>query len=258
MDLLAQLRRTLPGMAAVFLAVLSPAVAQDGDSRDFSAERILQDSFDHLKSLEEFRVSAEITYDEIEPTGQKLQYGASVQAAVRRPDRLRTDYYGDQLKRSIWYDGGNLTILDLDDNLFATLKAPTGIDALLDNTVERLGFTIPLSDILYSDPYPLLHRNVAEEFYAGLHVVGGVSSHHLMLSQKDIDWQIWVEATERHLPRKLIITYKNLPGSPQYTILFSEWDLSPQLANDLFIFRPPSGSNRIQFLDTFSEKEITQ
>lgn len=258
MKLLTQLRRTLPGMAFIFLAVLSPAVAQNEDSRVLTADGILLASFDRLKSLEGFIVSADITYDEIEPTGQKIQYGASIQAAVRRPDRLRIDYHGDQQKRSIWYDGENLTVLDLDDNLFATTEAPTEIDALLDNTVERLGFTIPLSDLLYSDPYPLLHRNVAEEFYAGLHVVGGVASHHLVLSQQDIDWQIWIEASKRYLPRKLIITYKNLPGSPQYTILFSEWDLTPQLADDRFIFRPPSGSNRIQFLGNLLDEETAQ
>jgi hypothetical protein len=68
------------------------------------------------------------------------------------------------------------------------------------------------------------------------------------MSQQDIDWQIWVEEGDRPLPRKVTITYKRLPGSPQFTAVISDWDFSPMLAEDFFTFRPPDGSSRIEFL----------
>ena len=33
-----------------------------------------------------------------------------------------------------------------------------------------------------------------------------------------MDWQIWIEQGEKALPRKLVITYKDSPGYPQFTV----------------------------------------
>ena len=72
----------------------------------------------------------------------------------------------------------------------------------------------------------------------------------MALSQEDIDWQIWIEEGERLLPRKLTITYKKLPGSPQYTAVLSDWNFSVSLEDGEFIFNPPADAERIEFLTT--------
>jgi hypothetical protein len=46
------------------------------------------------------------------PTGQKIQLGAAYAAAVRRPDRLYTEYWGDAGARRFWYDGKTITLFD--------------------------------------------------------------------------------------------------------------------------------------------------
>ena len=69
-----------------------------------------------------------------------------------------------------------------------------------------------------------------------------------MFSQEVIDWQIWIEDGPRPVPRKLLITYKEEPGSPQYVARLSDWDFQPCLSDHYFRFQPPKGSDEIEFL----------
>ena len=51
------------------------------------------------------------------------------------------------------------------------------------------------------------------------------------------------------LPLKLVITYKMEDGYPQYTALFSNWDLGPGLNDAVFEFTPPEGAIKIVFAE---------
>jgi hypothetical protein len=42
-----------------------------------------------------------------------------------------------------------------------------------------------------------------------------------------------------------VITYKAMPGQPQYTAVFSDWDLSVSLPDEQFVFTPPDGATKV-------------
>jgi hypothetical protein len=44
------------------------------------------------------------------------------------------------------------------------------------------------------------------------------------------------------------MTFKNVPGDPQFTAVFSDWDFSPRLPEILFSFVPPAGADKIEFI----------
>ena len=236
------------GLAPLGTAVLLSAQPPSSLSPD--VEGLIRQSCENLKNAETFSFRAEITYDEVLQSGQKLQFGGSLNAVARRPDRLRTEYLGDNNQSRLWYDGKSLTLFDSGANLYATTAAPSALDELLDHTVDNLGFSVPVADFFYSDPFAGLLEHVKSGYYVGLDSVDGISCHHLALSQEDIDWQIWIEEGERLLPRKLTITYKKLPGSPQYTAVLSDWNFSVSLEDGEFIFNPPADAERIEFLTT--------
>jgi len=50
------------------------------------------------------------------------------------------------------------------------------------------------------------------------------------------------------VPRKLVITYKSEPGSPQYRARLSGWDFQPRLSDHYLQFHPPTGADEIEFL----------
>ncbi len=76
------------------------------------ADRILREMGEYLKTAREFTFHAEITYDDVRSSGQKIQYGGRSDISMRRPDRLSAKFDGDERKSRIFYDGKTFTIHD--------------------------------------------------------------------------------------------------------------------------------------------------
>jgi hypothetical protein len=68
-----------------------------------------------------------------------------------------------------------------------------------------------------------------------------------------VDWQIWIEDGDKPLPRKLILTSKQVKGEPQFTVVIRNWDLTPKLTDQEFSFTPPKGAKKIEFLQLTTE-----
>ena len=103
---------------------------------------------------------------------------------------------------------------------------------------------LPLSDLLYGDPYPTMMGGVLYGKYLGTHLAAGASCHHLTFGQEGIEWQIWIDAGAQPLPRKLTIAYWDQPGVPQYQAVLRRWTLDPKIAAEQFVFRAPAGAKR--------------
>jgi hypothetical protein len=123
----------------------------------------------------------------------------------------------------------------------------------MNHVMEKFNFSPPLADFVYQDPYSTLIKNVQFGFYVGLSNIEGVRCHHLAFVQKYIDWQIWIEDGKQMVPRKLVITYKTWPESPQYTAVLSEWNLNARLANALFDANLTTTSD-VQKIEFFKEE----
>ena len=176
---------------------------------------------------------------------------------MRRPDRLRVAYDGDEGKSRVFYDSRIFTLYDASQNVYATKEISLELDDALDRVFERFGLAVPIADLVYADPYAILIENVEAGIVVGRHPVDGTPCHHLAFSQEAIDWQIWIEDGPRPVPRKLVITYKDEAESPQYRARLSGWDFQPRLSDHYFTFRPPAGANGIEFL-TVEETEGEQ
>ncbi|CAI8767850.1 DUF2092 domain-containing protein [Methylococcus capsulatus] len=209
---------------------------------------LLRQMGDYLKSAKEFSVHVDALYDDLLASGQKIQLAASDDISVRRPDRFRVRYRTDMGGKRFWYDGKTFTLLDEAHGTYAVEQTPAGIDATLDYLIGRLGFTPPLSDLLYSDPYATLKQHVVFGFQAGMSDVEGTPCHHLAFVGKNVDWQLWIEDGKLPLPRKLVITYKTLPGAPQYMAVLSDWDFATHLPDSAFSAVIPPKADRIGFL----------
>jgi hypothetical protein len=208
------------------------------------ALEVLKQMCDYLKGLQQFSCQAEITEDVLLTTGQKIQLGKTVEASVRRPDRMRAETQGDAENRLVVYDGKTITLLDRSKNVYTTIAAPPELDAALDHAIQAFNLRAPLADLIYAKAYENLTSGVISGFYSGLHKVAGVPCHHLAFRQKDIEWQIWIEDGPSPLPRKFLITDTKAKGL-QFTALLSKWNTSPQLEDALFTFAPPEKAEKI-------------
>jgi len=212
---------------------------------DPRADRILRQMGSLLRNARQFRFEATEMFDDVRPSGQKLQFTNQTVIAVHRPNQVYADVQGDTANRRFWYDGKHVTVLEKFENLYVTMNGARDIDTTVDLVVEKYGLHVPLLDLLYADPYRIVTERVRTGAYIGLHQMRDVKCHHLAFTQDDVDWQIWIDEGARPLPRKVVITYKKLPMQPQYLATFQRWDLSPRLPASQFAFRRPAVAEKI-------------
>ena len=85
--------------------------------------------------------------------------------------------------------------------------------------------------------------------------IAGVLCDHLALRNDDLDVQVWIEIGSQPVPRRIVITHKELQGQPRVWVNFTEWDFSPELSERIFTHSPPQHAERVDFLaDTLGEE----
>jgi hypothetical protein len=208
-----------------------------------------------LSQVRAFSLEAEEAFDAEYARAYRIQLTNTRKIFVERPGRFATVVQGDIADRASYYDGKTLTVLHPMSNTYATAAMPGTIDAALDNLAREYGFALPLSDVMYADPYTTLMTDVLYGKYLGVHQAAGVPCHHLTFGEAGVEWQIWIDAGPQPLPRKLTIAYWDQPGVPQYRATIQRWDLQPKLSAAQFQFAPPAGAKRLelgQFVDALA------
>jgi hypothetical protein len=228
------------GAAPAAQASNAPVIAEHAD-------QLLKQMGEYVGSADQFTFHADITFDHVLPSGQKLQYEAEEDVALHRPGGLYVEWSGDLGDRQFWYDGTSVTLFDPSTNFYASDSVPGGIDAMLEKAIGQLGFSPPLSDLLYRDPYKTVRGNVQFGLYLGATQVNGRSCDSLAFAEQDIDWQIWIDTGPQLTPCKLVFTYKNQPSQPQFSAVFSNWNFDPRIADPVFKPQLPPGTEKIGF-----------
>jgi hypothetical protein len=200
-----------------------------------------------LAAAKSFSFQSHSMTDEILHNGQKVQLARNQKVIVRRPDKAAVDVIGDIDQLQGRYDGKHFVLYNPKTNTFAQIDTPPTIDKTLDELVARYNMVLPLADLYFPDPYATLIERVRSGQHLGDGYVMDVKCDHLAFRQETVDWQIWIEQGDRPVPRKLVITYKDSPGHPQFTVFLSNWDLSAKPADDAFTFKPPAGAKQVDF-----------
>jgi hypothetical protein len=201
---------------------------------------------DYLKTLKSFRITTEVSKDELVDTNMKIQKSASNEISVRLPDRLHAHMAGDEQDLQVIYDGQTLTLYDAAGKHYASTPAPPTVARTLDVVRARYGNVLPLADFIEMSAEENLLQNITAAGYIGTSRVDGVECEHLAIRQPDVDWQVWIEKGDTPLPRKIVITTKTQPTQPQY-IATLKWDTTVSFDSNLFTFTPPADAVRIKF-----------
>ncbi len=243
-------RRWIAAGLAVILLVATPlaALAQDAPSSEPSPEKLLREMSEELKSAKNFSFHAEINFDDVLISGQKLQYAGAVDVTVRRPNGLYVDYRDDVSAKRFWYDGKAGTLLDVVQAKYSQADLPGEIDAAMDQLQKRYDLTLPLANLISSDLFEMIDEHVLAWGYIGVHDVEGAPAHHLAITGQNADLQVWIQKDGRPVPLKFVVTYKNSPSAPQYEAVLMDWDLEAKVAANTFASALPEGAQKIEFL----------
>jgi hypothetical protein len=250
--------RTVRWPAALAGTMLATSVwlTPHANAQGNDADQILKKMTDHVASQKTLSITFDSDIEVMTPNLQKIQFTSSGQVQLSRPDKLRATRTGGYRDVEIVFDGKTLTMNNKDANDFAQIESPGSIDQLIDLLREKHGVTAPGADLLFSNAFEVMMEDVIEGAHIGKGVIDGVECDHLAFRNVDTDWQIWIEAGARPIPRKYVITSKAVAGAPQYTLRIKDW--RTDVPADAFAFKPAQGAKKVALADLTDIDEVPQ
>lgn len=231
-------------------AAEEPEPAAEEPRTDARALAVARAMADRIAAAERFAVRGEIAWDTVQADGRTLEFGATREIVVRRPDRLRVELVPREGgARRLLYDGAQLVLQDLENEVYATVARSGALDEAAEYAGLRLGVPVALAELLSPDLPKLLTDGLGDASYVGEETLDGEACDHVSLRNQVGGVQLWV-AREDSLPRQITITYEHQEGQPQFRARFTGWDLAPKAPDSLFSFEPPADAERIVFAPT--------
>ncbi|TLD44681.1 MAG: hypothetical protein FAZ92_03038 [Accumulibacter sp.] len=223
----------------------APPPSTSSTAVDPAAIQALKDMGAYLQGLSRFRVSTELTGERVLADGQKLQHTASAVIDVARPNRLRARMSSARSVRELFYDGRQATLYSPAQKYYSTVEFSGSLAELVDRLEQRYGVEVPLADLFLWGTAAAPADGIESAMNAGQDFIGGDLCDHFALRQGKLDWQIWIEAGGKPLPRKLVITNRADEARPQSVSLI-EWQLKPGFPDSIFTFVPSKGSKSVE------------
>ncbi|MGV8075203.1 MAG: DUF2092 domain-containing protein [Syntrophobacteraceae bacterium] len=202
-----------------------------------------------LSQLKQFSVSLQTGYDVVQESGLKIEFGENRKLTVVRPDRFRADVErSDGESTTAVFDGKAVTVFNPKQKIYAASEIQGDIDAAVKHFVKDLQMRLPLAMLFVASLPKELERRVVGADIVETSSLLGVPCVHVAGRGETVDFQVWLPATGDPLPRRIVLTYKNEEGQPQFWANFTDWNLSPNADPSLFSLDIPKDANRIQFL----------
>ena len=210
------------------------------------AKRLLKSMSDYMAAQEVFAFNYDATLEVVTHDEQLLALASSGAVTVNRPDRIRAMRAGGFADVETSFDGKTLTLLGKNLNIYAQIEMPGTIDQLIEGLRSKYDRHLPAANLLLSNSYDVLMRDVVDIKDLGSGVIGGIECDYLAFRKKEIDWQIWIAQGERPYPCRYSITTKDLAGQPQYTIQISDWKTGDEVAATDFGFENATDAKKVE------------
>jgi len=239
--------RCMSAVALSLIVLLGTSAGVSADEAD--AKRILKAMSDYMAAQKSISFGYDATLEVVTTDDQKLALASSGTLTLNRPDKIRVTRSGGFADVEMSFDGKTLTLLGKDHNLYTQLDVPGTIDHLVDELKDTYHRPLPAADLLLSNAYDELMRDVVDVKDLGSGVVGGVECDYFAFRTKEVDWQIWIAQGKRPYPCRFVITSKHLSSMPQYTIQVRDWKTAGEVAATDFGFKNPTKADKVELKD---------
>jgi hypothetical protein len=237
------------GVAAALLLILVAAPVNARSDADEAAAKRVDAMANFLAKAPRLSVTVDCSFDVVQASGQKIEFGEVRAITLRRPDRVRIETTRrDGLRRGLIFDGKQITAFDLDQKVYATTPKQGTTDAAFDFIKDDLDMRLPLSELFSSNFPQKISDMLGSARLVGEDTLNGVATDHVALRGDTADLQLWIARTGDPLPQRLVITYRLAEGQPQFAANFRDWNLAPDVPDSAFTFTPAEGAQEIPFL----------
>jgi len=249
----------ISAMGLALWLTAAPGYAQQSSTAasplEEKAMSTLMKAAEFLAKAQRFSVTADIGYDVVQDSGQKLEFGAGRTITVKRPDRISVDIVDrDGTKRGFRFDGKHIAFFGLDEKVYATAEKTGDLDAAFAYFTQDLQMPLPMGELFTNNLPKGLKDQFSEAYYVEESTLGGVPCDHLALRNDMTDAQVWITKGDKPLLHRLVITYKRKNGQPEFRADFHDWNFSAEAPDSLFTFTPAEGAARIQFVAAMRPK----
>jgi hypothetical protein len=202
-----------------------------------------------LAKAQRLRVTVDCTYDVVQASGEKIEFGERRELTLRRPDKVRFEVTPRDGSRSgLVFDGTQIAVFDIDKKVYSTVQKSGTVDEALEYYTLALGMRLPLRELFATDLPQKVKDDLATARLVGNETVGGVATDHVALRVDSADVQLWIGRQGVPLPQRIVITYRSAEGQPQFEGDFQEWTLTPDVPDSAFTFVPATGAEKIPML----------
>jgi peroxiredoxin len=189
---------------------------------------------------------------------------------VSKPTKLAFTMVSGQLGGIAKSDGQHVYLYSPQLGMYTISDTPTDLSQLFvkqEFSFVSGGFTgLSLLEALVSpDPYAAIMQGVTGAKLVGTEKIDGVESQHVHFSQRELSWDLWVNAGKEPWVRRVVPDVsgmlKSYPGaSPdtkmELTLNYTDLKQNPELAAADFDFKPADGAREVaSFFKTAEAQE---
>jgi hypothetical protein len=189
------------------------------------------------------------TLEVVTNDNQKLALVSSGAVTLNRPDKVRATRSGGFVDAEFLFDGTTLTLLGKDTKKYTQVEVPGTVEHLIDELKDKYNRPLPAADLLLSNSYDELMQDVYDSKDLGSGVVAGAECDFLAFRKDEIDFQIWIAQGDRPYPCKFVVTSKQIPSVPQYSVQIKDWKTGSEVAATDFAFANSMNAEKVELRD---------
>lgn len=244
--------------AGVWALILSHGALQAAPI-DPEAEKVLREMTTYTQALKSFRTELTANYTiETSSGGKPTKVAFTYSIAGEQPNRLATIARAGEGAPIVVSDGKQLYTLVPALGKYVLGDAPASFREIVASEPLKgtsLAHALFAGTLLSMASYDDLTATLEEARYIGEEKVGLVRCQHLKLSQKDYDWDAWIDIGKRPMLRKLVPDLsKWLKANPaavppeakvELSIVFKSWATDVALRDKDFKIEPSASARQV-------------
>ncbi|GAA4322481.1 DUF2092 domain-containing protein [Pontixanthobacter gangjinensis] len=225
--------------------------AQETASLDTTAVRILDRMADLIGGLRSVSFTANISQDVAKSKLGLVREYSENEVYMVGPDKMHVQVNGSAGHKGYWYNGATLVYYSFDENNYSVIDAPSDIITMMDSIYRNFDIEFPAADIFFPGFVDILLEDFPHIEYLGEKEVDGINCFHIMAVNENTNLQLWVANNAFFLPERFLIIHKD-DLNKQYEVNFKNWEINPDLPEEMFSFEPPPKAKNIAIMATKS------
>lgn len=231
-----------------FLFILihsSMLYAQEKNKVDPEVVQRIEEMGKHLRSLKQFTVKSDFTFEIVTEDNQKFEYPGVLEYKVMAPNKLYAEIKSDHKHRKYYYDGASLTIYDPKTKFYGQISAPNTISELIEKIEDEYKIALPMEDLFDWGTEKAATNNIKMAVFAGEARLNDKEVEQFAIRQGNIDWQLWVTKGQKPLPQKVVYIANDDQSKPRFEANL-KWNTDPKLKMKDFEWKAPKDSYKIE------------